>query len=209
MEPSSLTTEQTFPCLYPCKKADAPHNTPGHASCTTLSSSGISLHRHAFVPIPAIWLLDYPLVAGCQSGSCASKCSYLISLTAYMAFIFHFTATLVTTSASLLLRHIIAWKGLLTLALKPPSRFSTQLFAYSFLARKSAASAISSGLPKRLSGIFARALLLALASIAAPGGLYIRIILLLGCCGGTDMEIRRYTLCMGMGYKCAMEIGVV
>lgn len=39
--------------------------------------------------------------------------------------------------------------GLDQTALNPPSRFKTQLFAYSFCARKTAASAISLGLPNR------------------------------------------------------------
>jgi hypothetical protein len=42
-------------------------------------------------------------------------------------------------------------------ALSPPSRLSTQLFAYSFLARNTAASATSSAIPKRFSGIWSKA----------------------------------------------------
>jgi hypothetical protein len=40
------------------------------------------------------------------------------------------------------------------IALRPPSRLRTQLFAYWFEARKTAASAISSGVPNRFSGIW-------------------------------------------------------
>jgi len=43
------------------------------------------------------------------------------------------------------------------MALKPPSRFRMQLLAYSFLARKAAASATSSAVPKRLRGMASRA----------------------------------------------------
>jgi hypothetical protein len=42
-------------------------------------------------------------------------------------------------------------------ALKPPSRLSTQLLAYSFLARNIAASATSQGFPKRFIGMCFRA----------------------------------------------------
>jgi hypothetical protein len=43
-------------------------------------------------------------------------------------------------------------------ALSPPSRLRTQLFAYLFVARKTAASAISEGSPKRFRGMEFRAL---------------------------------------------------
>lgn len=53
-----------------------------------------------------------------------------------------------------------------TAALNPPSRLITQFVAYSFFARNKAASAISSTVPKRFRGIFSRALLRAVASMA-------------------------------------------
>lgn len=54
------------------------------------------------------------------------------------------------------------------MALNPPSTLSTQLFAYAFAARKTAASAISEGRPKRFRGMAFKASERALGVIAAP-----------------------------------------
>lgn len=43
------------------------------------------------------------------------------------------------------------------MALNPPSRLSTQLFAYALVAKKTAASAISEVWPKRFNGMAFRA----------------------------------------------------
>lgn len=59
------------------------------------------------------------------------------------------------------------------MALNPPSRFSTQLFAYLFVTRKTAPSAISEGRPNLLMGMEFMASVRAAGVMAAC--LYIRI----------------------------------
>lgn len=58
-------------------------------------------------------------------------------------------------------------------ALRPPSRLRMQLLAYLFLARKTAASATSSGVPKRETGIF---IFWGLSASGLPSGVeYVRL----------------------------------
>lgn len=54
------------------------------------------------------------------------------------------------------------------MALNPPSRLSTQLFAYLFLAKNTAASAISEDFPKRFRGMEFRAADRASGVMATP-----------------------------------------
>lgn len=78
-------------------------------------------------------------------------------------------------------------------ALRPPSRLRMQLLAYLFLARKTAASATSSGVPKRETGIF---IFWGLSASGLPSGVeYVRL------AGGGVYLGRMAMVCLSFGLE--------